>query len=147
MTSRTVSGCARARRAAGPVEHGVERLRRVAQVGLQHHPGRRPGAELVLGEQLEHQLEHRVARVERLHVDVQVRVELARAAQQAAQAVGGVALAALGRVGPQQRRERRDLDREVRARQRPAQSRSSAGAGPAARGAASVSSASSQRAA
>ena len=36
----------------------------------------------------------------------------------AAQAVGGVALAALGRVGAQQRRERGDLDGEVRARER-----------------------------
>ena len=43
---------------------------------------------------------------------------VARAAQQAAQAVGGVALAALGRVGAQQRRERGDLDGEVRARER-----------------------------
>ena len=41
------------------------------------------------------------------------------APQQRPQAVGGVALAALRRVGAQQRRERRDLDREVRARERP----------------------------
>ena len=104
--------------AVRPVDHGVERLRRVAQVGLQDHAGRRAVAELRLGEQLEDELEHRVARVERLHVDVQVGAELARAAQEAAQPVGGVALAALGRVGAQQRRERRDLDREVRARER-----------------------------
>ena len=39
-------------------------------------------------------------------------------AQQPAQPVGGVALAALGRVGPQQRRERGDLDGQVRARER-----------------------------
>ena len=40
------------------------------------------------------------------------------AAQQLAQARRGVAHAALGRLGAQQRRQRRDLDREVRARQR-----------------------------
>ena len=52
---------------------------RVAQVGLQHDPGRRPVAELGLGEQLEARSSSgRLARVERLHVDVQVRAELAR---------------------------------------------------------------------
>ena len=91
-------------------------------------PGRRAGAELVLGQQLEDQLEHRVARVHRLHVDVQVRAALVRAAQQRAQAVGGVALAALGRVGAQQRRERGHLHRQVRARERRRrESRSSCG--------------------
>ena len=105
-------------RAARPVEHRVERLGRVAQVGLQDHPRRRPLAELRLGEQLQHQLEHGVAGVERLHVDVQVRADLAGAAQEPAEPVGGVALAALGRVGAQEGRERGDLHREVRARQR-----------------------------
>ena len=81
-------------------------------------PADGPARNSVFGQQLEHELEHGVARVERLHVDVQVRAELARAAQQPTQPVGGVALAALGRVGPQQRRERGDLDREVRARER-----------------------------
>ena len=40
-------------------------------------PGGGPVAELVLGEQLEHEVEHRLAGVERLHVDVDVRAELA----------------------------------------------------------------------
>ena len=43
-----------------------------------------------------------------------------RAAQQRRAGAGGVALAALGRVGPQQRRERGHLDGQVRARQRAA---------------------------
>ena len=62
---------------------------------------------------------HRLARVQRLHVDVQVRAELARVAQQLAQAGRGVALSALRRLGAQQRRERRHLHRQVRARDRP----------------------------
>ena len=70
-------------RAGQPRLDRVERLRRVAQVGLEHHPGRRALAELLLGQQLEHELEHRVARVQRLRVDVQVRAELPRLAQQA----------------------------------------------------------------
>jgi hypothetical protein len=105
-------------RAGEPLHHGVERVRRVAQVRLEHHPGRRAGAELLLGEQLQHELEHRVAGVQRLHVDVQVRAAVARLAQQAAQALGRVALAALGRVRAQERRERGDLDGEVRTRER-----------------------------
>jgi len=49
---------------------------------------------------------------------VQVRAELARLAEQRPQARGGVVLAELGRVGAQQRGQRRDLDREVGARDR-----------------------------
>ena len=117
MTSRTVSGWARSTR---PSQSRIvsSACRRVAQVGLEHEPGRRAAPELVLAEQLEDQLEHRVARVHRLHVDVQVGAELVRAPQQRAQAVGGVLLAAPRRVGPQQRRQRRHLHRQVRARQR-----------------------------
>ena len=54
-------------------------------------------------------LEDGLARVERLHVDVQVGPASARLAQQRPQPCGGVALPELGRVGPQQRRQRRDL--------------------------------------
>ena len=119
MTRRTVSGVVRA--APAPVSHASMTSSvcgRVAQVGLEHHPGARPLAELLLGQQLEHELEHRVAGVQRLRVDVQVGAELARLAQQPAQALGGVALAALGRLGAQQRRERGDLHGQVGARQR-----------------------------
>ena len=84
----------------------VAELGRVAQVGLEHEPGRRAVAELVLGEQLEHEVGDRLARVEGLHVDVQVRADLAGVAQQLAQARRGVALAALRRVRAQQRGER-----------------------------------------
>src|SRR5439155_1007602 len=101
------------RRRAGPIEETVEQLAAVAQVGLQDDPGARPGAELLLGEELADEFGDRLARVERLHVDVQVRVELGGEAQEAAQARGGVALAALGGVGAQQGSERADLDREV----------------------------------
>ena len=50
---------------------------------------------------------------------MQVGVELARAAQEVAEAHRGVALAELGGVGPQQRGEGRDLDRQVLARDAP----------------------------
>ena len=78
----------------------VAQLRAVAQVGLEHEAGGRAVLELVLGEQLEHEVGDRLARVEGLHVDVQVGVELARAAQEVSEADGGVALAELGGVGP-----------------------------------------------
>ena len=107
-------------RALDTVEPGqdrVQRVRRVAQVALQHQAGGRAGAELVLAQELEDQFEHRVARVHRLHVDVQVRPEILRPPQQRPQAIGGVALAALGRVGPQQRGQRGHLHGQVRARQ------------------------------
>ena len=118
MTSRTVSGCARSAPAAASTRARC-RAWRASRAGRPAGPSPPTGlAELRLGQQLQHQLEHRVARVERLHVDVQVRAELAGAAQQRAQPVGRVALAALGCVRAQQRRERRHLHREVRARQR-----------------------------
>ena len=101
-----------------PLEDPLEQLGRVAQVSLEHHPRRRARRELVLGQHLEHELEHRLARVERLHVDVDVGAELVRAAQQRPQARGGVASSELGRVGTEQRGERRDLDRDVRPRDR-----------------------------
>ena len=126
MTSRTTSGTL-ARRRPRPVQDAIERLGGVAQVGLQDDPGARRGRELGLGEQLEDELEHGLARVQRLHVDVQVGAEARGAAQQLAQARRGVALAALGRLGAQQRRQRRDLDGQVRARQRAVPSRSSRG--------------------
>ena len=102
-----------------PLDDRVQRGGRVAQVGLQDHARRRARAELLLREQGEDQLEHRVARVQRLHVDVQVRAELVRAAQQAAQPLRRVALAAQRGVGLHQRRERA----------RPSRSGSRAGAG------------------
>src|SRR4029079_2826473 len=80
--------------------------------------GGRPGGDLLPGQQLEDGVGPRRARVEGLHVDVQVRAEVAGVAQQLAQAPGRVALAALRRVGAQQRRQRRDLDRQVHARER-----------------------------
>ncbi len=112
LTSRTTSGEARGVRAR-PGLHDVERLRRVAQVGLQDDPGARPVGELGLGEQLEDELDDRLARVVGLHVDVQVRAEVLGGAQQLAQARAGVALAALRRVRAQQRGEGGDLHREV----------------------------------
>ena len=68
---------ARRRRLAAQATIRSQQLRRVAQVGLQHQPRGRAVAELVLGEQLEHEVGDRLARVEGLHVDVQVRAELA----------------------------------------------------------------------
>ena len=52
----------------------------VAQVGLQHEPGRRAVPELVFGEQFEHEIRDCLVRIEGLHVDVQVRAALRRAA-------------------------------------------------------------------
>ena len=106
--------------AAGPLQDLPELLGRIPQVGLQHDPGRRAGPELVLGEQLEHEVEHRLPGVERFHVDVQMGAERVGLAEQRAQPPGGVAPAEVGRVGAQQRRERRDLHRQVGARQRAA---------------------------
>jgi hypothetical protein len=60
-----------------------------------------------------------LARVEGLHVDVQVGVELARASEEVSQAHCGVALAELRGIGSEQRGERRDLDRQVLARDAP----------------------------
>ena len=79
-------------------------------------PGARPAGELGLAEKLEHELERqpraspatpcRCAGGRRAH----------RLAQQRAQPRRGVALAALGRLGAQQRGERGDLHRQVRPR-------------------------------
>ena len=117
MTSRTVSGGV-AGRARAQLEDLVELLGGVAQIRLEHHPDRGPASELRLGQQLQHEVEHRLARVERLHVDVDVGAELAAPPQQRPQPRRGVAPAELRRVGTQQRGQRRDLDRHVRARQR-----------------------------
>jgi hypothetical protein len=65
------------------------------------------------------QIENRLARIERLHVDVDVGTQRLRAAKQRKQSSGGIATTQLRRVGPQQRRERGDLDRNVRPRQLP----------------------------
>ena len=108
----------RALAGARPVEHAVELLRRLAQVGLQHQPDRGAVAELGLVEQLEHQLLGGLERVHRLHVHVQVRAQLLGAAQQRAQPRGGVVAAHLRRLGPHQRRERGHLHRQVHARDR-----------------------------
>ena len=64
------------------LEQAVELLVGVAQVGLQDDPGARAVAELGLGEQLDHELGDQVARVHRLHVDVQVRADVLGRAQQ-----------------------------------------------------------------
>ena len=118
MTSRTVRGGVRPVDPS-PREHLRELFGGIAQVGLEYQPCRRPVGELVLGEHLEHEVEHGLARIERLHVDVDVGTELAGVAQQRAQALGGVATAALGSVGAEQGGQRRDLDRHVGARDRP----------------------------
>ena len=55
------------------------------------------------------QVEHRVAGVQRLHVDVHVGAQLGGVAQQAQQAGRRVALSALRRVGTQERGEGGDL--------------------------------------
>ena len=61
-------------------------------------PAEGPG-ELGLGQHLEHELEHGLARIERLHVDVDAGAELVRAAKQRAQARGGVARPSSGASG------------------------------------------------
>ena len=84
----------------------VEQLGRVAQVGLQDDARARAVAELGLGEQLEDELEDRLARVAATPCRCAGARRARGAAQQLAQARRGVALAALGRLGAQQRRER-----------------------------------------
>ena len=118
MTSRTVSGGSRGV-SPGPGDDAPGLVGRVAQVGLEHQAGRGPLAELVLVQELEHEVQHRLAGVQGLHVDVQVRAGRLGGAQQRPQPPGGVALAALGGVGAQQRGQRRDLHAHVGARQRP----------------------------
>jgi hypothetical protein len=73
-------------------------------------------AKLVLVEDPEHEAERRLHRVERLHVHVQVRSEVARLREQRAKAHGGVVGAQLRRLRPQGGRERGHLYREVRLR-------------------------------
>ncbi len=119
MTRRIVSGCA-ALRGLDSCQQLVELGGRVAQVGLQDDADRGTVAKLRLGEQLEEQLERRLASVDRLHVDVQMSAELARALQQRSQALGRVVDPAPRMLGADQRRQRGDLDREVGPRQRPA---------------------------
>ena len=65
----------RARRVA--LQQPVELLVGVAQVGLQDDPGRRPVPNSGSASSLQHELGDQVARVHRLHVDVQVRADLA----------------------------------------------------------------------
>ena len=84
-----------------------------------HDAGRGPVAQLRVGEQVEHEPHRRLERVDRLHVDVQVRAELARAHEQRAHAARRVVAADVGRLGPQQRAQRRHLHGQVHARQRP----------------------------
>jgi hypothetical protein len=104
--------------AFGPRQQAVELVAGVAEVGLQDDADRWPVAKLRLGQQLEEQLQRRLARVERLHVDVQMGVELAGGLKQRPQPQRGVADPATRSVGSDQRRERGDLDREVCAGQR-----------------------------
>jgi hypothetical protein len=107
MTSGCAAGGPPSTRGSGPA------ARASPQVGLQDEARARPIGELGLGEQLEHEVADRLARVEGLHVDVQVGARGLRAAQELAQARRGVGLAELGRVGPQERRQRGDLHGEV----------------------------------
>ena len=130
MTSRTTIGEARGV-AARPLDHLLELLGRLAQVGLHDHAGRGPVAQLRVGEQLEHEPHRRLERVDRLHVDVQVGAELARADEQRPHAPGRVVAADVGRLGPQQRAQRRHLHGQVHARQRPERVAARAPAGPA----------------
>src|SRR5207253_2783452 len=74
---------------------------------------RRPLGEFLLAQQLADQLQGRLARVERLHVDVDVRAGLTGTAQERAEAPGGVFDSAPGRLRVQHRAERRHLDRQV----------------------------------
>ena len=106
-------------RARDPRQDLLQLLGRVAQVGLQHQPRRGPGGELRLGQQLQHQPQHRLARVERLHVHVHVRVQLARATQDRAQPRQRILDPPLRRIRADRRRERRHLHRQVRPRQAP----------------------------
>ena len=120
MTRRTVSG-GRASRPRAPTRGSARRApaTRAGRPGRRARPtGRRANSGLV--EQLERELDRRLERVERLHVDVQVGAALARAREQRPQPRRPRrrrrARGACGRsIGGQ----RRDLDREVGARQRP----------------------------
>ena len=109
-----------ARRRARPLDHLLELLGRLAQVGLQTTPVEGPSRSSGLGEQLEDEPHGRLERVDRLHVDVQVGAELARADEQRPHAPGRVVAAKVGRLRPQQRAQRRHLHGQVHARQRPA---------------------------
>ncbi len=71
--------------AIGEVEHLLGDLGRVAQVGLEDDPGRRPGPELLLGEDRAGEGERRLARIERLHVDVDVSADVPRPAEDRAE--------------------------------------------------------------
>ena len=88
-------------------------LGRLGEVGLQDDAGARALGELGLGQQVERELGDRLARVEGLHVDVQVRADLLRDAQQVLQARSRALDPALRRRRTQQRRERGDLDERL----------------------------------
>ena len=89
----------------------------VPQIRLEDDADGRALAELVVGEQLEQQLEGGLPGVERLHVDVEVGAELARRPQQGPQAPGAVLEPSPRRLRPDQRCQGGDLDRQVGARQ------------------------------
>ena len=100
--------------APGPLQDALELVGRVAQIGLEHDAGAGAVAELVLGQEVQDQLRHRVAGVQRLHVDVQVGPAVTRLAQQSSEALGGVARGEVHRLvverlerAPPARRERR----------------------------------------
>ncbi len=75
--------------------------RRLGQVGLQDDAGARAVGELGLESRSSVSVGDRLARVEGLHVDVQVRADLLGDPQQVAQARSGALDPALGRLGAQ----------------------------------------------
>ena len=76
-------------------------------------PGRRAVAELRLVQELDHERGDEVARVHRLHVDVQVRTDLLRRAQEGPEPGLGVRDPELRRLRLHLRGERGDLDAQV----------------------------------
>ena len=111
-------GAARARR--GPLDHALELLGRLAQVGLHHDPGRGPVAQLGLVEQLEHEL-HAWPRA---CPPTPCRCAGGRRAPSPAAAAGACAARrprgpTSGASGRSSGRERRHLHGQVHARERP----------------------------
>jgi hypothetical protein len=106
-------------RERGGGEDALQRVVGVAQIGLHDHTHRRALTELVAGEHLLERQQQRLAAVEVLRVEVDVGAELVREAQEGSEATPRVLGASLRGQGPQQRGQRRELDREAGPRQGP----------------------------
>ncbi len=104
----TARGCC-----AQPDQQPVELILRVGEIALKHDAGRRAVVELRVRKQLEYEFGDALARVERLHIHVQVGAHIARQPQQRQQAFACRLQGANRCVRTQVRRERRDLDAQV----------------------------------